>query len=154
MSEMNPRVVDNDAGEITVELAGRELRGWSYANDSERRAKMLAAREYVEGWSDARRSAVSARPVAWFCFVDAPKDDPEPLRIRAWTTDAERAKSIGQVIGRELEPLYRALPQSLPLRGPDCACCEQRPRKDCTVPGCTMKDAGWALERSQAVSAK
>jgi hypothetical protein len=59
MSEMNPRVVDNDAGEITVELAGRELRGWSYANDSERRAKMLAAREYVEGWSDARRSAVS-----------------------------------------------------------------------------------------------
>jgi hypothetical protein len=42
-------------------------------------------------------------------------------------------------------------PQSLPLRGPDCACCEQRPRKDCTVPGCTMKDAGWALERSQAV---
>jgi hypothetical protein len=45
----------------------------------------------------------------------------------------------------------RAEPQSLPLRGPDCACCEQRPRKDCTVPGCTMKDAGWALERSQAV---
>jgi hypothetical protein len=43
-------------------------------------------------------------------------------------------------------------PQSLPLRGPDCACCEQRPRKDCTVPGCTMKDAGWALERSQAES--
>jgi hypothetical protein len=47
--------------------------------------------------------------------------------------------------------LARAEPQSLPLRGPDCACCEQRPRKDCTVPGCTMKDAGWALERSQAV---
>lgn len=29
-------------------------------------------------------------------------------------------------------------------RGPDCACCEQRPRKDCSVPGCSMKDADWA----------
>ena len=47
---MNPRVIDNDAGEITVQLAGKEIRGWSYANDSERRQKMLQAREYVEGW--------------------------------------------------------------------------------------------------------
>lgn len=30
-------------------------------------------------------------------------------------------------------------------RGPDCACCEQQPRKDCTVPGCTMKDVEWAI---------
>jgi hypothetical protein len=36
-------------------------------------------------------------------------------------------------------------PQTAPLRGPDCACCEHRPRKDCTVHGCTMKDADWAL---------
>lgn len=50
----NPRVTDNDAGEITVALNGRELRGWSYASDGERRAKMLAAREYVEGWCDGR----------------------------------------------------------------------------------------------------
>ena len=51
---MNPRVTDNDAGEITVTLAARELRGWSYANDGERRQKMLLAREYVEGWCDSR----------------------------------------------------------------------------------------------------
>jgi hypothetical protein len=50
--------------------------------------------------------------------------------------------------------LAGAEPQSVPLRGPDCACCEQRPRKDCTVPGCTMKDAEWALERCQAESEK
>jgi hypothetical protein len=42
-------------------------------------------------------------------------------------------------------------PQSLPLRGPDCACCEQRPSKDCTVPGCTMKDAEWALPARQTL---
>ncbi|MGD9884464.1 MAG: hypothetical protein AB7U95_30615 [Reyranella sp.] len=45
-------MTDNDQGEITVTHAGKELRGWSYANDDERRAKMLMAREYVEGWCD------------------------------------------------------------------------------------------------------
>lgn len=52
---MQPRLTDNDAGEITVTLDGKELRGWSYKDDAERRAKMLAAREYVEGWCDARQ---------------------------------------------------------------------------------------------------
>lgn len=44
-----------------------------------------------------------------------------------------------------------ALTKRAPLqseRGPDCACCEQQPRKDCTVPGCTMKDAEWALPQT------
>jgi len=50
----NPRVTDNDNGEITVSLDGRELRGWGYIGDDERRTKMLAAREYVEGWCDGR----------------------------------------------------------------------------------------------------
>lgn len=50
----NPRVTDNDQGEITVSLDGEELRGWSYENDDQRRAKMLQAREYVEGWCDGR----------------------------------------------------------------------------------------------------
>lgn len=50
----NPRVIDDDAGEITVSLNGKELRGWSYKDDGERRTKMLAAREYVEGWCDGR----------------------------------------------------------------------------------------------------
>lgn len=51
---MDPRVRDNDQGEITVTLAERELRGWSYKDDPERRQKMLMAREYVEGYCDGR----------------------------------------------------------------------------------------------------
>jgi hypothetical protein len=50
---MQPRVTDNDKDEITVSLDGKELRGWSYTSDGERRQKMLQAREYVEGWGDA-----------------------------------------------------------------------------------------------------
>jgi hypothetical protein len=50
---MTPKVSDDDRGEITVSLAGKELRGWSYANEAERRQKMLMAREYVEGYADA-----------------------------------------------------------------------------------------------------
>lgn len=53
---MQPRVTDNDEGEITVALDGKELRGWSYASDDERRVKMLCAREYVEGWCDGRNA--------------------------------------------------------------------------------------------------
>jgi hypothetical protein len=49
-----PRVVDFDDGEISVRLDGKELRGWSYKDDAERRIKMLAAREYVEGYCDGR----------------------------------------------------------------------------------------------------
>lgn len=44
------RVVDNDKDEITVMDGDKEVRGWSYANDTERRVKMLCAREFVEGW--------------------------------------------------------------------------------------------------------
>ena len=47
-----PRLTDNDHGEIIVTHDGRQIRGWSYGNDNERRMKMLAAREYVEGWMD------------------------------------------------------------------------------------------------------
>lgn len=50
----NPRVIDNDRDEITVTLNGKELRGWSYSTEPERRVKMLAAREYVEGYCDGR----------------------------------------------------------------------------------------------------
>lgn len=47
---MQPTVIDNDKDEITVSFEGRELRGWSYKDDAERRTKMLAAHEYAEGW--------------------------------------------------------------------------------------------------------
>lgn len=56
---MQPRVTDNDNGEITVTIDDQEVRGWSYANDNERRVKMLAAREYVEGWCDGRDALAS-----------------------------------------------------------------------------------------------
>lgn len=54
---MQPTVSDNDKGEITVSLDGRELRGWLYATDDERRQKMVQAREYVEGWYDGKDAA-------------------------------------------------------------------------------------------------
>jgi hypothetical protein len=53
----NPRVIDNDRDEITVTLDGKELRGWSYSNEAERRTKMLQAWEYVEGYCDGRGAA-------------------------------------------------------------------------------------------------
>lgn len=52
------RVVDNDRDEITVTLGGEELRGWSYANEAERRAKMRMAREFAEGWYQRDKRAV------------------------------------------------------------------------------------------------
>lgn len=55
----NPRVTDDDCDEITVSHYGVPLRGWSYANEDERRRKMLQAREYVEGWCDGRDAAVA-----------------------------------------------------------------------------------------------
>lgn len=48
-----PTVIDFDDGEISARLDGKELRGWSYKDDAERRQKMLQAREYVEGWCAA-----------------------------------------------------------------------------------------------------
>ena len=55
--DTQPRVADDDKGGITVSLNGKELRGWSYAGDDERRTKMLCAREYVEGWCDHRNAS-------------------------------------------------------------------------------------------------
>lgn len=51
-----PIVIDDDNDEIIVSLDGRELRGWNYADNAERRQKMLQAREYVEGWCDGREA--------------------------------------------------------------------------------------------------
>ncbi len=53
-----PRVTDNDEGEITVDLNGKELRGYIYKDDDERRKKMYAAREYIEGWCDGVQSRI------------------------------------------------------------------------------------------------
>lgn len=50
MSHYSLRLIDNDKGEITVTLGTKEIRGWSYFSEPERRQKMLQAREFVEGW--------------------------------------------------------------------------------------------------------
>lgn len=49
-AQHTPRVSDNDRDEITITLDGKQVRGWSYASENERRTKMLAAREFAEGW--------------------------------------------------------------------------------------------------------
>jgi prophage tail gpP-like protein len=50
----DPRITDNDAGTITATVNGKEIRGWSYMTDAERRIKMLMAHEFAEGWFQAR----------------------------------------------------------------------------------------------------
>jgi dTDP-D-glucose 4,6-dehydratase len=54
---MQPRVIDNDKGVITVNVNGHRVRDWIYANDDERRRMMSEARWYVEGWCDGREAA-------------------------------------------------------------------------------------------------
>jgi hypothetical protein len=51
-----PRVIDNDKDEITVSLDGKEIRGWSYADEAQRRTKMLCAREFIEGFCTGREA--------------------------------------------------------------------------------------------------
>lgn len=51
------RVKDNDIDEITVTQGGKKLRGWSYANEGERRTKMGRAHEFAEGWYQATKQS-------------------------------------------------------------------------------------------------
>lgn len=51
----DPRITDNDAGEITASVYGEVVRSWSYENDAERRVRMLWAHEFAEGWFLAMR---------------------------------------------------------------------------------------------------
>lgn len=49
----DPRIIDNDAGEITATVNGKEVRGWSYKDGDEQRIKMRMAHEFAEGWFQA-----------------------------------------------------------------------------------------------------
>ena len=49
-----PRVLDNDRGSVLIYWEGRQVRGYSYQNDEQRRLKMMYAREYIEGWCDGK----------------------------------------------------------------------------------------------------
>lgn len=46
----DPRITDNDNGEISASVDGKEIRAWSYKDDAERRIKMQMAHEFAEGW--------------------------------------------------------------------------------------------------------
>lgn len=45
-----PKIIDNDAGEISATLDGTEIRGWIYRGDAARIQKMREAREFANGW--------------------------------------------------------------------------------------------------------
>ena len=47
------KVTDNDKDQITVTLADKEIRGWSYSHQQEQYWKMQMAHEFVEGWYQA-----------------------------------------------------------------------------------------------------
>lgn len=73
---MQPRVTDNDSGEISVTHDGKDLRGWNYKDDGERQQKMLQAREYVEGWCDGRDTpAIKAFEAAFGPLDDETVED-------------------------------------------------------------------------------
>lgn len=106
----NPRVIDNDKGEITVSLHGKELRGWSYADDAERRTKMLAAREYVEGWCDGRdaktnhlKDRIDTRLNDVLCEMKAGYDDSIVGFNEAW----EEVRKICNKICQERPMLWK-----------------------------------------------
>lgn len=60
----DPRIIDNDAGEISATVGSKQIRGWSYKDDAERRVKMQMAHEFAEGWYQATRSEVPALSLA------------------------------------------------------------------------------------------
>lgn len=94
-STATPRVIDNDRDEITVTLNGRELRGYSYESEAERRAKMLAAREYVEGWFyGMERSAELLAALRDMAMAYGHPDDPDV--IEWWEHRAEEAAEEGR----------------------------------------------------------
>ena len=45
-----PKIIDDDAGEISADLNGEKIRTWIYRGDSARIQKMREAREFAEGW--------------------------------------------------------------------------------------------------------
>ena len=45
-----PEIIDDDRSEIRAEYDGRQVQGWLYQNDAERREKMRHARSFCDGW--------------------------------------------------------------------------------------------------------
>ena len=85
------KVIDNDLDEITVTLDRKEIRGWSYKDDAERRVKMLAAREFVEGWF--QRDKCRALDPRVSALIEAGKEARGLLAALARPDAAERGVS-------------------------------------------------------------
>lgn len=104
-----PRVVDNDLDEITVTRAGKEIRGWSYASEAERRTKMLAAREFCEGWYHATERAAA---VAVEEYDEAPNGSYDNgATCNGWKMACSRIEdriNEGRPIPRAFDPEPRA----------------------------------------------
>ena len=49
-----PRVYDNRRGAVLVVWEDRQIRGYSYQNEEQRRLKIKYAHEFVEGWIEGR----------------------------------------------------------------------------------------------------
>lgn len=84
---MQPKVIDNDCGDITIEVFGKEVRGWSYKDDAERRAKMVAAHEYAEGWHQAlarMKERLDLRLNNYLCEMQPDYDDSITGFNEAW----------------------------------------------------------------------
>ena len=107
---MNPRVTDNDKDEITVSLDGKELRGWSYANDDERRQKMLQAREYVEGFGDAEQKDIPVKDLCIFWrgranalhILDSHRSESDGATLEAIRIYEECAKELSAAMETKL----------------------------------------------------
>ena len=56
-----PKIIDDDAGEISAVLDGKEIRAWSYRGDVVRIQKMRCAHEFAYGWIAAMKHAVDAQ---------------------------------------------------------------------------------------------
>lgn len=55
-----PKIIDDDRDEIRAEVGGQSIRSWEYHSEQERRVKMLAAREFAEGWYQAMKEREAA----------------------------------------------------------------------------------------------
>lgn len=66
------KIVDNDKDEVTVMDGDEQIRGWSYADESERRVKMMCAHEFVEGWYQT----IQAEPLKSILALQEGYDNP------------------------------------------------------------------------------
>ena len=56
-----PKIIDDDAGEISAVLDGKEIRAWSYMGDAVRIQKMRCAHEFANGWIAAMKHVVEQK---------------------------------------------------------------------------------------------